>query len=86
MSVKFIESVVEEAAIDWLKGLNYEYRFGPDIACDGSSPERTNYSEVILADRLKAALFNLNSKIPSEAIEDAFKKLILSCINRRNIS
>ena len=37
MTVSVItESVVEEAAIDWFKGLGYQYLLGPDIACDGT--------------------------------------------------
>jgi hypothetical protein len=30
------ESVVEEAAIDWFKGLSYQCLPSPDIACDGT--------------------------------------------------
>ena len=32
----FTESIIEQAAIDWLKELGYEYAFGPEIAFDGS--------------------------------------------------
>ena len=35
------ESVVEEAAIEYLVELGYDYIHGPDIAPDGTSPERT---------------------------------------------
>lgn len=31
----FTESIIEQAAIDWLKELGYEYAFGPEIAFDG---------------------------------------------------
>ena len=35
MSTSFAESTIEQAAIDWLKELGYEYVFGPEIAFDG---------------------------------------------------
>lgn len=79
MTVSIItESVVEEAALDWFKGLGYQYLPGPDIACDGTRPERASYADVILSDRLWAALRALNPGIPSEALEDAFKKVTRS--------
>jgi type I restriction enzyme R subunit len=83
------ESVVEEAALDWFKGLDYQYLLGPDIACDGTRPERASYADVILSDRLRASLRALNPHIPAEALEDAFKKVLRSespslILNNRN--
>ncbi len=83
------ESVVEEAALDWFKGLGYQYLPGPDIACDGTKPERASYADVILSDRLRASLRALNPHIPTEALEDAFKKVLRSespslILNNRN--
>ena len=72
------ESVVEEAALDWFRDLGYQYVGGPDIACDGSKPERTSYADVILPDRLWAAMCSLNLDIPAETLEDAFKKVMRS--------
>jgi len=51
--VTITESDVEQAAIDWLKGLGYQYLPGPDIACDGPYPERESYADVLLVDRLR---------------------------------
>ncbi|MCX8126977.1 MAG: type I restriction endonuclease, partial [Dehalococcoidia bacterium] len=77
MTVQVItESVVEEAAVDWFKGLRYQYLPGPDIACDGTKPERASYADVILAERLRAALHAINPKIPADVLEDAFKKVL----------
>lgn len=79
MTVQVItESVVEEAALDWFKELGYQHLPGPDIACDGTRPERASYADVILSDRLLAALRALNPGIPGEALEDAFKKVTRS--------
>jgi len=72
------ESIVEEAAIEWFKSLGYQYLFGPDIACDGLHPERSSYEDVILIERLRAALISLNPDISAEALEDAFRKLTRS--------
>ena len=55
MAKAFTESIVEEAAIDWLKRLGYQYLAGPDIACDGDHPERGSYSDVVLVERLHSA-------------------------------
>jgi len=73
--MKFTESIVEEAALDWFRGLGYQYLPGPDIACDGTKPERASYADVILSDRLQVALHALNPLIPVEALEDALKKV-----------
>ena len=75
MATVILESVVEEAAIDWFKGLGYQYLPGPDIACDGPYPERGSYADVVLEERLRSALVALNPDIPAEALEDAFRKV-----------
>jgi len=79
----FTESVVEDAALAWVESLGYSVKHGPDITPGGdtltltsSQWERENYSEVVLADRLRQALVRLNPNLPVEAIEDAFRKLI----------
>ena len=69
------ESTVEQAALDWFRELGYGIKFGPEIAAGELFAERTSYSDVILENRLHAALLNINPKIPSEAIEDAFRKI-----------
>jgi len=70
-----LESVVEEATIDWFRGLGYQYLPGPDIACDGPYPERESYADVVLEERLRSALVALNPDIPAEALEDVFRKV-----------
>ena len=42
------EAAVEQAAIDWLKGLDWQYAYGPDIGPDGATPERESYGQVVL--------------------------------------
>jgi type I restriction enzyme R subunit len=67
----FTESVVEDATLAWLENLGYTVKHGPDITPGGdtltltpstslrtglSQWERENYSEVVLAGRLRQAL------------------------------
>jgi len=73
--VAFSESVVEQAALAWFESLGYSVKAGPDIAPDMPMAERTNYGEVILAQRLRDALARLNPDLPAEALEDTFRKL-----------
>ena len=71
------ESVVEDAALAWLGALGYQVLHGPDIAVGEPGAERSdpNYRDVILERRLRQALIQLNPDLPSDAIEDAFRKL-----------
>ncbi|MEW6404856.1 MAG: type I restriction endonuclease subunit R, partial [Chloroflexota bacterium] len=71
----FTESTIEQATIDWLKSLGYDYAFGPDLAFDGPAPERENYEDVILLGRLRDAIGRLNPNIPPQAQEEAFRRV-----------
>ena len=71
----FGESSVEEATLAWLEGLSWAITHGPDIAPDTPGAERADYGEVILEGRLRSALERLNSDLPVEALDDAFRKL-----------
>ncbi len=73
----FYESHLEEATLEWFEELGYEVVFAPDIAPDGEYPERVDYSEVILAERLKEALMRINPLLPNEAIADAFRQIVI---------
>jgi len=68
--------MLEEATIEILTELGYEYKFGPDIAYDGETPERKDYKEVILENRVKDALFRINKEIPRAALEDTYRQII----------
>ncbi len=69
------ESDVESAALAWLEAAGWRIAHGPDIAPDTPLAERSDYGEVILAQRLRDALARLNPELPAEALEDAFRKL-----------
>jgi type I restriction enzyme R subunit len=71
----FAESEIEQATLDWFKGLGYSILNGPDIAPGELFAERTSYSDVLLDKRVRSALANINPVIPQDAIEDAYRKL-----------
>ena len=76
MSAKgMTESVVEEAALNWLEELGYETASGPDIAPEGLFAERSGYDDVILARRVQEAIARLNPALPAEAQEEAFRQV-----------
>ena len=64
------ESIVEEATIQWLEGIGYTYKPGPDLAHDGSAPERRNYADVFLEGRLNEALARINPKLESDILDE----------------
>jgi type I restriction enzyme, R subunit len=69
------ENTLEETTLKWFQELGFAYKFGPDIAPEEPASERSSFSEVILKDRLQSALSNLNSHLPPDAIEEAFRKI-----------
>jgi type I restriction enzyme R subunit len=72
---KITESAIELLSIKNLEGLGYHYLYGPDIAPDGTSPERATYEQVILAHRLKQAVKRINTGIPVDAQNEAIKEI-----------
>ncbi|GAB4385418.1 MAG: type I restriction endonuclease subunit R [Phycisphaerales bacterium] len=69
------EAQVEIVTVGYLRDLGYDHAFGPDIAPDGERPERADYGQVVLVARFRRALERINPDIPSEAIEDAIRKV-----------
>ena len=70
------EDQLEQETIAWLQDVGYIHRYGPDIAHDGVTAERAHYREVQLTFRLREAIRQLNSDIPTEAREDALKQVL----------
>ena len=70
------EDQLEQETLGWLAEAGYTALYGPDIACDGSQPERANYQQVVLVERLRAAADRLNPSISAAAREDAVKQVL----------
>ncbi len=69
------ESEIEEIALNYLQKLDYQLQKGLDISPDGEHPER-QYTEVVLANRLRDAIDKLNPTISQDAKEEALKKVL----------
>ncbi len=69
------EDQLEQEALSWLIEVGYTHLNGYDIAPDGPAPERDNFRQVLLPQRLRDAIARLNPHIPLAAREDAFKQV-----------
>lgn len=70
------ESVVEEAALTWLRDLGYEVRRGPELAPGEPGAERASFGDVVVVGRLWGAIHWLNPAIPAGAQEEALRKVL----------
>ena len=70
------EANIEQAALSWLASLGWQTAYGPDIAPDTQGAERTDFTQVVLEERLRDALLNLNPGLPPSALETGLRNLI----------
>lgn len=69
------ENEIEAIALSYLQNLGYSYILGTTLSPDGEHPER-QYTDVVLANRLRDAIDKLNPTITQDAKEDALKKVL----------
>ena len=62
--MQITEDQLEQQCLDWFKELGYQYQNGYDIAPDGNAPEREDYHQVTLRQRLIDKLETLNPGLP----------------------
>ncbi len=72
---KTSESTLESSVLDWLQSLGYQTGFAPELAPGTANPERESYQQVLLTQRLRAALRRINPDAPTAAIEGAIEKI-----------
>ena len=70
------ESNIEEYTIETLESLGYRYIYGPTIAPEGEFSERVAYDDIILKERLKAAIQRINPDVPVAAQEEALREVL----------
>lgn len=70
------ENHIETFTLETLQSLGYHYIQGPVLSPDGDFPERQDYNEVVLIERLRASIQQLNPSIPHEAREQALKEVL----------
>ena len=75
MAAVISEDHIEQIIIQEFIELGYSYVNGADISPEGIAQER-DYDEVVLQSRLSNAIAKLNTTVPTEAQEDALKKVL----------
>jgi type I restriction enzyme R subunit len=70
------ESTVEEAALSWFEDLGYSVVNAPNLAPGENTAERRSFADVVLVSRLHNAIARLNPAIPSDAREEAMRKVL----------
>ncbi len=68
------ESVVEDAALDWLRELGYHVISGPDMPAEPHAL-RESYEDVVFGSSLRGVLERLNPDLPGQALDDVYRKL-----------
>lgn len=76
MSIKLTEdTLAEQPVIDWLKGFDYEYEHGPELAPGAGLSERNDFHSVLLLPRLQRSLRRLNPDRTDQSIDEAIRIL-----------
>jgi len=70
------EETLEETTLNWFQELGYQANHGPDLAPDGDAPEREDYGQVVLVDRLRSAIDRINPSLPPDAVAEAIRKVV----------
>lgn len=73
---KVSEDILEETCLFWLKELGWQIAHGPNLAPNMADAERDSYGDVILKERLRSALTQINPTIPAVGIDEAVKRLL----------
>ena len=74
--IKLTEADIEQMTIEMLTARGWKHLYGPDIAPDGANPMRASLEEVVLCEKLTAAVRRLNPALP-EALTDEAVKMVM---------
>src|SRR5207244_1424319 len=67
---------VEDAALAWFRNLGYAVANAPHLAPGEIATERKSFADVLFVGRLRDAIARLNPTIPSDAREEALRKVL----------
>ncbi|WP_396433339.1 type I restriction endonuclease subunit R [Limnohabitans sp.] len=70
------EQQLEDLCIGWFQQTGWQFAHGPDIAPESDRPERSDFRQVVLRERLLAALARINPQIPASVLEQAAHALL----------
>jgi len=70
------EAELERIVLDELRELGWATAHGPDIDPESDNPERTDYREVVLANRLRLAVERLNPALDADEVDDVVKMVV----------
>jgi len=69
------EDKLEKMCLAWFEDIGYYYLCGYDIAPDGDSPERIDYRQIVLFNRLLIQLQKINPHIPVSVLETVSEQI-----------
>ncbi|MES9971423.1 MAG: type I restriction endonuclease, partial [Candidatus Thiodiazotropha sp.] len=69
------EDELENLCLDWFREGGWDVLYGPDIAPDGTDPQRDDYAQVIIKHDLEVAFTHINPHLPHECFEQVLSKL-----------
>lgn len=76
MSRPITENIIEQSAIEILQSQGWDYANGKEISPEGLFCERENFSQIVLLNRLRTAISQINPTIPLDAQEAAVQKVL----------
>lgn len=70
-----IEEQLEQQCLAWFAETGWEVHHGPDIAPDGSNPQRGSYRDVFLRGILTDSLRTINRHLPADVFDQVIAKV-----------
>ncbi|HIH0941271.1 TPA: type I restriction endonuclease subunit R [Vibrio cholerae] len=71
--MQITEDQLEQQCLNWFQELGYQYKNGYEIAPDGDTPEREDYHQVTLRQRLIDKISALNPDLPNDTCVEIAK-------------
>jgi type I restriction enzyme R subunit len=69
------EADIERSLLEQLAEIGYDTATGAEISPGGEREERRSYGDVVLRERLRAALIRINAHLPAGAVEEALRRV-----------